>query len=181
MVTFSELAVLAKAAWDVGDLDGCAACQLQMVDTLKNHPEILPDIDTTLLQQPYMMRVIAAALFASERGEARMADAYLSGMPEEMLAAPGCFPEYRGTLGFFAYRVGKFARAKTLLEAQVSAYPQDEMAWFYLGNACYRLGRYQRAVAAYAEALYQKAQFPEARANQEAAVRAMMSPGGAVV
>ena len=173
---FQALVDAAGVAWESGDFDGCAACQLQMLEMIQAHPEILPEADTTYLQQDYMMRIIAAALFAFERGDERLAYYYLSHFPQNVLEEPGCFPEYGGTLGFFAYRTENFVRARELLEAHLGKYPQDEMAWFHLGNTWYRMGKYQRAVAAYQEALYQKAGLQEARTNQKQALDAMMQP-----
>ena len=46
------------------DLEGCVACQIQMLEMTKEHPELLRTNDTTYLRIDSLMRILAAAVVA---------------------------------------------------------------------------------------------------------------------
>lgn len=174
---FREIDRAFRAAEQAGDLEGCAACQVQMFDLLEEHPEIE---DTPEFGYQYIrgMVLVAAAAIAFDNGDERRAEYYLRHFPARLLGKGFFFPEYRHALGVLAYRRGSFAEAQELLEAHLARYPQDETAWMYLGNARFHMGAFQQAADAYRKSLFQKAEFEEASENLTAAVSRMMSPRG---
>lgn len=178
-MTFDDLVQAARAAEAAGDLDGCAACQLEMYAMVQKDRSLLRRVDPTYLRIDHLIRVIAAALFAMERGDVRLASYYLAHFPQDFLPREGCFPEYRATLGQLAYARGAFAEAAELFEAHLASYPRDEQSWMLLGNAWYRQGRFGQAVRAYGRALQEKARFPAAEENRRRAFAMMMAPDGA--
>lgn len=177
---FREIDRAFRAAEQAGDLEGCAACQVQMFDLLEEHPEIE---DTPEFGYQYIrgMVLVAAAAIAFDNGDERRAEYYLRHFPARLLGKGFFFPEYRHALGVLAYRRGSFAEAQELLEAHLARYPQDETAWMYLGNARFHMGAFQQAADAYRKSLFQKAEFEEASENLTAAVSRMMSPRGGCV
>lgn len=166
-----------RAAEQAGDLEGCAACQVQMFDLLEAHPEI-EDTPEFGYQHIRGMVLVAAAAMAFDSGEERRAEYYLRHFPARLLERGCFFPEYRHALGVLAYRRGSFAEAQELLEAHLARYPQDETAWMYLGNAHFHMEAFQQAADAYRKALFQKAEFEEASENLTVAVSQMMSSRG---
>lgn len=157
------------------DLEGCVACQIQMLEMTKEHPELLRTNDTTYLRIDYLMRILAAAVVAYGRGEWKLARYYLQAFPAYFLQRPGCFPEHRVMLGRLAYEEGNLEQATEFLEAHLERYPQDEMAWFWLGNTAYRRKQFHRAVSAYTHALQRKNRFQEAEENRAEAFQMMCS------
>lgn len=175
---FQDLIHAIHAAEVEGDIDGCAACQLQMLEMTKAHPELLRTVDTTYLRIDYLMRILAAAVLAFGRGEWKMAKYYMLHFPPQFLKRQGCFPEHRAMLGRIAYEEGAFGEASQFLTEHLAEYPDDEMAWFWLGNAWFQQGRFQKAVAAYTRALHRKKSLREASENRAAAFQKMCAQAG---
>ena len=178
MMDFQDLIHAIHAAEVEGDIDGCAACQLQMLEMTKAHPELLRTVDTTYLRIDYLMRILAAAVLAFGRGEWKMAKYYMLHFPPQFLKRQGCFPEHRAMLGRIAYEEGAFGEASQFLTEHLAEYPDDEMAWFWLGNAWFQQGRFQKAVAAYTRALHRKKSLREASENRVAAFQKMCAQAG---
>ncbi|MDD6697808.1 MAG: tetratricopeptide repeat protein [Veillonellaceae bacterium] len=180
MMDFQELVHAIHLAEAEGDIDGCAACQIQMLEMTKAHPELLRIVDTTYLRIDYLMRILAAAVLAFGRGEWKLAKYYMQHFPSQFLKRQGCFPEHQAMLGRISYAEGSFGEAAQFLKAHLAAYPQDEMAWFWLGNTEFQQKQFSKAVAAYTRALHQKESLREASENRAAAFQEMCTQGGAV-
>jgi len=178
MMDFQELVHAIHLAEAEGDIDGCAACQLQMLEMTKAHPELLRIVDTTYLRIDYLMRILAAAVLAFGRGEWKLAKYYMQHFPSQFLKRQGCFPEHQAMLGRISYAEGSFGEAAQFLKAHLAAYPQDEMAWFWLGNTEFQQKQFSKAVAAYTRALHQKESLREASENRAAAFQEMCTQGG---
>ncbi|MDY6269397.1 MAG: tetratricopeptide repeat protein [Selenomonadaceae bacterium] len=178
---FEDLVCAAQSAESIGDLDGCAACQLQMLEMVRNQPDLLQTVDKTYLQADSLFKILAAAVLAFERGEDLLAKYYLENYPLSFLEKPFGLPEYRELLAQIVYHQGDFTRTEELLREHLKRYPQDELAWFFLGNAAYHLGHFQNAILAYTQALHQKASFQDAAENRMQSLKMMMSPEGGAI
>ena len=176
-----ELDAAYRMAEEAGDLEGCVACQMQILALRRAHPEVQDSEAFAYQCEGRFLAFFAAAMLAYERGEARLAEYYLRQFPQELIGDSIFFREYRYALGRLAYVRGAFAEAHTLLEAHLETFPQDETAWLALGNAAYRAGRFQRASSAYAEALYLKSSLSAAAENRRRALAAMMASQGTTV
>ena len=63
------------------------------------------------------------------------------------------------------YEQGKWQQAVSWLKAQVQNEPQDEAAWFYLGNAYYKFHDDVNALQMYQKALECQKSLAEAKVN----------------
>ena len=177
-ITFDDLVQAARAAEAAGDLDGCAACQLEMYAMVQKDRSLLRRVDTTYLRNDYFMRVLAAAAFAYDRGDGKLSEYYLTHFPPEFLAKPGTFPEHHEAFGRLAYARGAYARAAEEFSAHLEPFSQDAEAWVRFGNAQFQLRRFQRAAAAYREALFWEKSREDAAENRRLAAAMMMAPEG---
>lgn len=107
-MTFDDLVQAARAAEAAGDLDGCAACQLEMYAMVQKDRSLLRRVDPTYLRIDHLIRVIAAALFAMERGDVRLASYYLAHFPQDFLPRE---EQSWMLLGNAWYRQGRFGQA----------------------------------------------------------------------
>lgn len=90
-ITFDDLVQAARAAEAAGDLDGCAACQLEMYAMVQKDRSLLRRVDTTYLRNDYFMRVLAAAAFAYDRGDGKLSEYYLTHFPQSFSRSQGHF------------------------------------------------------------------------------------------
>ncbi|MBQ9365504.1 MAG: tetratricopeptide repeat protein, partial [Schwartzia sp.] len=73
-------------------------------------------------------------------------------------------------MGLAEYGLGNYSEAEGLFYGYLNAVPMaimDETAWFYLGNACAREGKWRAAVAAYDKATKIRPRFFEADTNRK--------------
>ncbi len=73
--------------------------------------------------------------------------------------------------GLALYGTGAYEGAAAAIRGSLRHEPEDEIAWFHLGNALYRQQRFGDAIAAYSEALDRHQDFKEALINCALAVR----------
>lgn len=168
-----------RAAEEAGDLDGCAACVLAAVQLATAHPEAEGTEELAYFEDGRLMVVLAAAIFAMERGDDRLADYYLRSFPQGLLYESAWFPEGRYFRGVLALRAGDFRRARELLGDHLAQFAGDAAAWLAIGNAAYHMGAFLPAVVAYGKALEQRADLPEAAVNRDVALAQMLAPEGA--
>lgn len=167
-----------RAAEEAGDLDGCAACVLAAVQLATAHPEAEGTEELAYFEDGRLMVVLAAAIFAMERGDDRLADYYLRSFPQGLLYESAWFPEGRYFRGVLALRAGDFRRARELLGDHLAQFAGDAAAWLAIGNAAYHMGAFLPAVVAYGKALEQRADIPGAAENRDVALAQMLAPEG---
>ena len=176
MIGLQELDRVFRAAEAAGDLDGCAACQVQLFELLHLHPELVEAPEVKYQDASQLVHLVAAAMMALERGDGQLAEFYLRHFPQRMIGAPWCLPSYRFVLAVLAYRRGDILTAQELLAEHLRQYPQDERAWLYAGNTFLLQGAFRRAAVDYQKALSRNAYVREAEKNLQLAVRCMMMP-----
>ena len=91
--------------------------------------------------------------------------------PEEVLSRINCLPDCLYWKGRAAYEQKQWEQAIRFLQQQTQVKPEDELSWFFLGNAWYHQGDYVRALAAYIEALEINESFVECTANAAVVLR----------
>ena len=174
-----ELAAAYQAAEAAGDLDGCAACLIEAIHLAVQHPELEGTQELRYFEDGRLLVLIAAAIFAMERGENQLAAYFFSNVPQDILESSAWFPECWGTLGRLQARLGNAAEGTACFARHFKRYPDDEAAWFQLGNLRYHAGEYLSAIRAYRRALGLRRSFSEAEENCRQAMRMMLEGAGA--
>ena len=129
-----ELAAAYQAAEAAGDLDGCAACLIEAIHLAVQHPELEGTQELRYFEDGRLLVLIAAAIFEMERGENQLAAYFFSNVPQDILESSAWFPECWGTLGRLQVRLGNAAEGTACFARHFKRYPDDEAAWFQLGN-----------------------------------------------
>ena len=174
-----ELAAAYQAAEAAGDLDGCAACLIEAIHLAVQHPELEGTQELRYFEDGRLLVLIAAAIFAMERGENQLAAYFFSNVPQDILESSAWFPECWGTLGRLQVRLGNAAEGTACFARHFKRYPDDEAAWFQLGNLRYHAGQDLSAIRAYRRALGLRRSFSEAEENCRQAMRMMLEGAGA--
>lgn len=174
-MTLQEISKAYRAAEAAYDLDGCAACLMQMMKMVQARPELGAAPEIQYLDDGRLKVLLAAALLAYERGDDRLAAYDLQYFSPEIMEKPAWLPEYHYLLGGIAMRRGAFAEAKERFLAHTEAFPTDERGWLALGNACFYLGEAAAAAQAYARALARHPGMREAEENQRRVLRRMLA------
>lgn len=153
-----------QAARDAYDIEGQVACMAEVVDFLETEPA-RERYAALQFFDPLMKILLLAALDSISRKQGQLGEFYLSFFPEEMLGELSFLPSYRYWQGLACYEQGKWQQAVSWLKAQVQNEPQDEAAWFYLGNAYYKLHDDVNALQMYQKALECQKSLAEAKVN----------------
>lgn len=145
------------------DLAECAAICAEMLDAGQRTPYTIARMKSLLF----------GAMLACEHHDGSLAEKYLSYFPEDVLPQINCLPDCRYWKGRAAYEQKQWEQAIRFLQQQTQVKPEDELSWFFLGNAWYHQGDYVQALAAYIEALEINEFFVECTANAAVVLRAL--------
>ena len=160
-MTFSELErafAFAKARYD---LDGVAACILGAYDWQGGETD--RDVAWKFFLE-YGDYIIPCAFSALSRGDTALAWEYLRIYGPLQYDA---FPFLLFLPAMTAYHEQDWKTASNYLERYLTAFPQDEVAAFYLGNAYAGLGNTEQALGLYQRAIGLRSSFWEAACNHK--------------
>lgn len=145
------------------DVEGRAACIVSMLKRLQITENTYEREQLEQFLQTHFKVVILAAMEKIYAHDGKIAEYYLTLLPEKNYQP--MYESYYYLLGRAYYEQGDWCRAVQYFAKHLQEYYDDELAHFFWGNSCYKLGQYMQAVMEYQKAADINNSFQEATEN----------------
>ena len=161
-----------KVLWDAYmqaerqlDIDGRAACIAEMMKLVKKTDDMAEQKNIIAFLTYHFPITFLSAMEAVYKHQGNQAKYYLSLMEPQKYEPLSMLPAYQYWLGRAYYENGEYELAAHSFLERVKKCPQDEFAYFYLGNCFFHLNEIMQAAMEYQKAINVNNAFVEAKNN----------------